>query len=177
LEGDRAAALTLQSAVDGVVDYSKADIRSVAWWQNWRLRLKGVERKNRREVLHNAYEFQLALVSSNRISADDFSKLQRKAKELFEDIDGAYRPWLVRTEAERLKSDTESFKAQWERLSGFKLDDTEAKENWETEVNSILDASSKEFEEAGRKAQEELANFTKVRQEVLNKRLRQQGRR
>lgn len=139
--------------------------------------LKGMERKNRRELLHNAYEFQLALVSNTRISADDFSKSQRKAKELFEDIDAVYRPWVGTTEAERLKSESEKFKEQWEQLAGFSLADAGARAGWEARVKGVVAESAAAAAEEARKEQEQKANFEKVRREVLNKRLRQQGRR
>lgn len=177
MEGDRAAALTVQSAVNGVIDYSKSNIRSVTWWRTWRLLLKGMEQKNRGELLGNAFKFQLALVSSARISADDFSKTQRKAKELFNDIDAVYRPWVGVTEDERLKSESESFKEQWEALAGFKLDDAEARAAWETQVKDVVAKSELEAAEAAKQEEERVANFKRVKQEVLNKRLSQQGRR
>ena len=177
MEGDRAAALTLQSAVTGVIDYSKADIRSPSWWRTWRLLINGMEQQNRGKLLHNAYEFQLALVSNNRISADDFSKSQRTAKELFEDMDAVYRPWVGITAERRLKSESDAFKEQWEQLAGFKLSDAEARKNWESQIKQVIKDKADAAQEEARKERERVANFEKVRQEVIRKRLSQQGRR
>ena len=65
-ERDRAAVLTLRSAVRGVVDYSKADLHNPSWWRHWRFLIRAMDEAEHGELLNRAFEYQLALVSNPR---------------------------------------------------------------------------------------------------------------
>jgi hypothetical protein len=128
------------------------------------------------ELLRRAFEYQLALVSNPRISADDFTKTQRVAKDIFEDIAGVQRPWLGRSKEDRQMQDTTTFKEQWERLAGFSVDDEEALAAWSERIANHTAATeatriAKDQEEAERQG-----SFHSKLEAVRRRRLNQQGR-
>jgi hypothetical protein len=176
LERDRAAVLTLRAAVQGVVDYRKADPHNPIWWKHWRYLVKAMDEKAHETLLHHALEFQLALVSNSRISSDDFTKVQREAKELFGDIEGSLRPWLGRTKQDRQTRDVEDFRAMWKEAAGFDLDDVEAREAWEDQVRGLVNDSTVKREAREHEEQEKERKFAATIEAIRQKRLRQQGR-
>ena len=97
------------------------------WWTRWKYLIRAMEESSREKLLHHAYEFQLALVSSSKLSSEDFSKLQKECKELFADLEGSLRPWLGRSSEDRHTKDVGNFKEQWAAMMGFDPDDLEAK--------------------------------------------------
>ena len=160
----------------GVVDYRKADPHNPTWWKHWRYLVRAMDESAHEKLLQNAYKFQLALVSNSRISAEDFSRVQREAKELFSDIEGSLRPWLGRTQEDRTRNQYDEFKEQWKAFGGFDLDDPEAKAQWEEK----LEAQTRSLGEAQRAKQQTeydaQVNLQARMEEVRKKRLRQQGR-
>ena len=176
LERDRAAVLTLRAAVQGVVDYRKVDLHNPIWWKHWRYRVKAMDEKAHETLLHHALEFQLALVSNSRISSDDFTKVQREAKELFSDIEGSLRPWLGRTKQDRKERTAEEFREMWKVAAGFDLDDVEARAAWEDRVENMLKEGNIEQEKEEQEAQEKERKFVATIEAIRQKRLRQQGR-
>ena len=128
------------------------------------------------DLLQKAYDFQLALVSNPRISPEDFSSVQREAKEIFKDMEGVYRPWLGRSKEDRQKKEVAEFKQQWKSLAGFDPDDRDALDKWS---DSLAEHSTKVAERvaAEQKAeQERMENYTKRLADIKAKRSRQQGR-
>jgi len=169
--------LTLRSAVKGVVDYSKADLHSPSWWRHWRFLVQAMSEAESGELLNKAFEYQLALVSNSRTSADDFSKTQRKAKEIFEDIQGALRPWTGRSKEDRQLSETEEFKKIWEQLAGFNPDDKEALAKWSEEIEKHTQAASQAQIAAEQEKKERQSSFYDKIEAVRLKRFKQrQGR-
>ena len=128
------------------------------------------------KLLQNAYKFQLALVSNSRISADDFSRVQREAKELFSDIEGSLRPWLGRTQEDRNRNQYAEFKEQWKAFGGFDLDDPEAKAQWEAKLEAEMNATLEKHKATQDAEQNAQVNLQARMEEVRKKRLRQQGR-
>ena len=111
-------------------EISESDIylqESVLFEKGRKYLIRAMEESSREKLLHHAYEFQLALVSSSKLSSEDFSKLQKECKELFADLEGSLRPWLGRSSEDRHTKDVGSFKEQWKELMGFDPDDLEAK--------------------------------------------------
>lgn len=174
MEGDRAAVLTLRSAVKGVVDYSKVDLHSTAWWKRWRYLLKGMTEIEHGELLRMAYDLQLALVSNSKISPEDFSKVQKDAKNTFLDIESTYKPWLGRSKQDRETQDFEKFKESWKEIGGFDLDDKEALSSWEEEVEKISDEKLNEQVKFEQQKEEKEQSFERKVREIEQKRLSQQ---
>jgi cAMP phosphodiesterase len=135
-----------------------------------------MDEKAHETLLHHALEFQLALVSNSRISSDDFTKVQREAKELFGDIEGSLRPWLGRTKQDRQTRDVEDFRAMWKEAAGFDLDDVEAREAWEDQVRGLVNDSTVKREAREHEEQEKERKFAATIEAIRQKRLRQQGR-
>ena len=129
----------------------------------------------RGELLKQAYEFSNALVSNSKLSPDSFSSVQRNSKELYEDMTYNQHSWIG-TKEDREIAERDRFAEQWKAISGFELDDQEAKAEWEDKLrNYQSDSKSDAF-----KAEQELdvvrANFEAKRREILDKRRKQQGR-
>lgn len=146
------------------------------WWTRWKYLIRAMEESSREKLLHHAYEFQLALVSSSKLSSEDFSKLQKECKELFADLEGSLRPWLGRSSEDRHTRDVVSFKEQWKALMGFDPDDLEAKAKWEKEIGeAAASVTNRVVAAQGEAAAQEASFYTKL-ENIRLKRLRQQGR-
>lgn len=158
------------------MDYRKADPLDPTWWKHWRYLVRAMDDATHEALYQRAYEFQLALVSNSRISSEDFTRVQKDAKELFGDMEGHLRPWLGRTKDERRGKEAETFREQWKDLAGFDPQDRVAVEAWGEEVRKATTAITQAHESAEHKAQELLASFQTRLDATLKKRLNQQGR-
>jgi len=146
------------------------------WWTRWKYLIRAMEETSREKLLHHAYEFQLALVSSSKLSSEDFSKLQKECKELFADLEGSLRPWLGRSSEDRHTKDVVNFKEQWKAMMGFDPDDLEAKAKWEKEIVEVSAAVTNRVVASQKEAAAQEASFYTKLENIRLKRLRQQGR-
>ena len=146
------------------------------WWTRWKYLIRAMEESSREKLLHHAYEFQLALVSSSKLSSEDFSKLQKECKQLFADLEGSLRPWLGRSSEDRHTKDVVSFKEQWKALMGFDPDDLEAKAKWEKEIGETAASVTNRVIASQKEAAAQEASFYTKLENIRLKRLRQQGR-
>jgi hypothetical protein len=162
--------------VRGVVDYTKTDQHNPTWWKHWRFLIRAMDDAEYGDLLQRAFEFQLALVSNPRISADDFTATQREAKEIFRDIEGALRPWLGRTKEDRKAEETKTFKQQWEELAGWSIDDKDAMDEWAQEIKQHTDAKQQERLKDEQEEMNRQSSFHAKIEAVRQKRLKQQGR-
>jgi hypothetical protein len=128
------------------------------------------------DLLQRAYEYQLALVSNSRISPEDFTKVQREAKDVFSDIEGSLRPWLGKTKEDRKTRETQEFKEQWEAIAGFNPDDKEALDRWSQEIKQHTSAAQRKRMETEQAEMNRQGSFQAKLAAVRQKRLRQQGR-
>jgi len=126
------------------------------------------------ELLGKAFEYQLALVSNPRTSADDFTKTQKEAKGLFEDIEGAIRPWLGRSKEDRQSNEADDFKIMWEELAGFNPDDKEALDKWSEEISKHTNAAAETRAAAEASEATRQSSFQARLEAIRLKRLRQQ---
>ena len=146
------------------------------WWTRWKYLIRAMEESSREKLLQHAYEFQLALVSSSKLSSEDFSKLQKECKQLFADLEGSVRPWLGRSSEDRHTKDVVSFKEQWKALMGFDPDDLEAKAKWEKEIGETAASVTNRVIASQKEAAAQEASFYTKLENIRLKRLRQQGR-
>ncbi len=146
------------------------------WWKHWRFMIKAMGEVEHVDLLHKAYEFELALVSNSRISADDFSSVQKEAKSIYMDLEGSMRPWLGRTKEDRKVREGADFKEQWEALTGFSTDDKDAVREWEEEIKSQTNAKQQERLDAETDEADRQSSFQSKIDAVRNRRLKQQGR-
>ena len=146
------------------------------WWTRWKYLIRAMEESSREKLLQHAYEFQLALVSSSKLSSEDFSKLQKECKQLFADLEGSLRPWLGRSSEDRHTKDVVSFKEQWKALMGFDPDDLEAKAKWDKEIGETAASVTNRVIASQKEAAAQEASFYTKLENIRLKRLRQQGR-
>ena len=158
------------------MDYRKSDPLDPTWWKHWRYLVRAMDDATHEALYQRAYEFQLALVSNSRISSEDFTRVQKDAKELFGDMEGHLRPWLGRTKDERVGKELETFREQWKALAGFDPQDREAVTAWGEELSKVTKAATMAHESAEREARELLDSFQTRADATLKKRLNQQGR-
>jgi len=168
--------LTLRSAAQGVIDYRQVNLHDVTWWKRWRYLTRTMEEATHEKLLQRKYEFKLALVSNPRISAEDFTKTQQSAQELFEDMTGLARPWLAGETAEQSLTASEEFKAQWLAGTGIDLDNPEAKAEWEASVTKMYAEQGNTAQDAERAAQDAVRTFADKVAAVALKRRSQKGR-
>ena len=173
--GDRAAVLTLRSAVSGAIDYREADLHSPMWWKRWRYLVRTLDDQAHTTLLDAAFRFQLALVSNPRISSDDFSKTQKESKNIFSSVESSLRPWVVNSREDSKQKEIKAFREEWKKFAGFDLSDEAAVSEWSKSVGKdtkdAVDArENAELIETKRQA----AFFLKI-EEIKNKRRLQQG--
>jgi len=139
--------------------------------------MQAMVEEDRKELLTRAFEHQLALVSSSKISSEDFSETQREARDIFKDIEGVLRPWLGMTRDDRKTREEMDFKQQWEEFAGFSPDDKEAVDKWSQEIKKHTDAAQDKRVDVERAEAERQSSFHAKIEAVRLKRLKQQGRR
>ncbi len=136
--------------------------------------MKGMTAADNGELLKTAFQFQLALVSNSNLSPSDFSSVQRSAKDLYADIQGNLKPWTGATKEDRDTNMRNEFAAQWKEIAGFDLDDEDAKAKWEDEIRNYQSDSAKELQEQQQAEHDLKESFNRRKQEILDRRLRQQ---
>ena len=146
------------------------------WWKRWRYLIQAMENETQEKLLRETFRYQLALVSNSRISPDDFTAVQREAKELFNDLEGNMRPWIGRTKENRQADQYTTFREQWKQLAGFDPSDKEAVAKWGAELEKVTKASGATLAKAEKEEQERKAFFYAKVEEIRRKRLKQQGR-
>lgn len=176
MERDRAAALTLRSAVLGIIDYRDADWHSPMWWKRWRYLIRTLDEKSYEKLLGDMFQFQLALVSNPRISADDFSATQKEAKEIFADMEGCLRPWHGRSREERKQQQNQIVRELWQEMAGFDLSDKLAVAKWAEEIKNLTSASAEAFAKSKQEEKDRQEAFRRKAEEIRLKRFNQQGR-
>ena len=134
-----------------------------------------MEEATHEKLLQRAYEFKLALVSSTKISAEDFTQTQKSAQELFADMTELARPWAVGEKAEQNLTASEEFKAQWLAGTGIDLNNPEAKAAWEASVTKMYAEQGNTAQDAERAAQDAVRTFADKVAAVARKRRSQKG--
>lgn len=160
----------------GVIDYKDADWHSPMWWKRWRYLIRTLDEKSYEKLLGDMFQFQLALVSNPRISADDFSATQKEAKEIFADMEGCLRPWLARSREERKQQEKQTFQEQWQELTGFDPSDKLAVAKWSEEIENVTRASAEALAKTEQEEKTRQEAFHRKVEEIRLKRLNQQGR-
>jgi hypothetical protein len=170
LERDRAAVLTVRSAVSGVVDYRDADIMDRRWWLRWRLLLNEMTAQEDCNLMRELYSYHLALVSNSGLTDDSFKSTQKTAKGNFEDIINSMRPWLG-TKEDRLDGEADQMKEDWKHFFGWDLDDPEAVKTWHDHIEEMTERGlHPEREEV--LAEEEQQRFAAAIERVKERRAR-----
>jgi len=168
LERDRAAVLTVRSAVNSVIDYREADILDQGWWRRWRILLNEMTSQADKELLEQLYSYHLALISNSGLTQDSFKSTQKSARDNFEGLMSAARPWTGHSVEDRLGLEREQIKEDWKYFFGWDMDDPSKVSAYVKEREKM----AKEFaEEEARKDSEEfkgendmLATQERVRQ-------------
>lgn len=174
MESDRAANLTVKSAVAGIIDYSKADWFDPMWWKRWRYLVTEMEQKTQIKLKEIIYNYYLALMSNSMLSSDDFSKMQKKAKELFNEIDNAEKPWAAKSRESVAQQEELALRQQLEKALGFELTNKEALNKWHEDARKAFAEQGNSSEND--KNEEKLRLFNQRVAEIKNKRIKQQGR-
>jgi hypothetical protein len=159
LERDRAAVLTVRSAVNGIVDYREADILDRGWWRRWRILLNEMTSQADKELIEHLYSYHLALVSNSGLTEDSFKSTQKSARNNFEELMSAARPWTGRSVEERLDQESDQIKEDWKYFFGWDMDNP-------GEVSAYIkereEMAKKHAEEEARKVSEEFEGETRM---------------
>jgi hypothetical protein len=170
LERDRAAVLTVRSAVRGVVDYREADIVDRKWWRRWRLLLNEMMSQEDRDLMEHLYSYHLALVSNSGLTEDSFKSTQQSARDNFEDIAGGLRPWIGKTKEDRALSAKEEMKEDWKNFFGWDLDDPEAYETWKKEMGELKEEAAGAADRRNAGPEEEMQRLEDARERIRERR-------
>jgi len=122
------------------------------------------------DLLKPLFDYQLALVANSGLTEDSFKKAQESARDNFENIVGAMRPWEGRTKEERLDSDIDQYKKDWQEIFGWDLDDEDqAAEYWEKRKKAETHYEQ-ESERAIQEEAERAKRFTDAQERVKQRR-------
>ncbi len=147
------------------------------WWRRWRLIIRTLIQEDNRSILHDKYQFDLALVSHGQLGSDAFKSVQETASEAFEDLKATVRPWNGRATArDRQLEEKKKFDDTWEHYFGFSPDDVDALEDWESALSEVTDTAHSASEQEKAKEAAFKDKFQSVRSNTLLRRLKQQGR-
>ncbi len=135
MERDRAAVLTVRSAVNGIIDYREADIMDYRWWRRWRILLNEMTTQSDRELMEHLYSYHLALVSNSGLTEDSFKSVQGSAKENFEELMNVSRPWARSTE--RFRNIRDELVSGWKEAFDEDLDDPEVMDAWKKDMEEL----------------------------------------
>ena len=114
----------------GIVDYKEADILDRRWWNRWRLLVTELANQEDIKVLSEVLKFHLACVSNSGLTEDSFTNAQKSAREVYEEIQGLYRPWATASSKVKAISEDESWKSAWKHFFGWEMGDKEGLRKW-----------------------------------------------
>ncbi len=130
--GDRGRSLTVRAAVRGVIDFRRADLRSVNWWRRAALLIGEMARQDDAAVIHASYLFHLALVANGSLDGDGFKGEQKKALATYNDFVSAVMPWSERVRRQRQLEDVKYLSELYKKVCGDP-DDPITRERWKRE--------------------------------------------
>lgn len=111
MAGDRRAALIVQAAARGIVDFSKFDPFDRGWWLRLRLLLNEVESDNLQQMLvvqHRQHTAALEYTAGKQT----FDHHWKHASQILATLTGMYFPWTGAKPLSR-KEEYESLRGQW----------------------------------------------------------------
>jgi hypothetical protein len=154
LEKDRGAALTIQCYVDRLLSCGHTDVNDPAWWKRFTILLRGVQRKNNKEIGQAALQFHSALLGNGTLTEDSFNKTQERGRELLYSVIGQINPWEGRSYEERVNEEALNYKKMWMAATGEDPDSPEYKAKEEALRASIREEQVQGQEDDQRKADE-----------------------
>ena len=170
MEGDRALALTVKSAALGIIDYREADVLDRKWWRRWRLLVSELADQNDIKVLTELLRFHLACVSNSGLTEDSFKSAQDSAKEIYEQIQGIYKPWSTASSRIGAMTEDESIRAAWKHFMGFEMGDEEGLEEWRKDIKSASEVYEAKKQKEAEKAINETKEIARRRKAVAERR-------
>jgi hypothetical protein len=168
--------MTVRLAAEGLLDFRLFDRFDPQWWRAWRYQIGWLENRDKLVLLDRRFQFNLAFVSGTQISSDSYTKKQQQAIEVYEDLQGVFRPWLGRTAKERHVEEFEKFRDEWQRVAGFDPTDAEALANWEEQLIGGAMAKADKGQAEVEAAQAQLAASLKIMESIQKKRAAQSAR-
>lgn len=172
MERDRAAVLTIRSAVSGIIDYREADVLDRRWWRRWRMLINEMATQSDKELLHQLYLYHLALVSNSGLTEESFKSTQQSARDNFEEFVAKVRPWLGRSREERGKTEGEQMKEDWKQVFGWDLDDKEAYDKWEKGMRALEEKGAQHSVNVMQEAHDREQRFTDAKERIRERRAR-----
>ena len=154
----------------GIVDYKEADILDRRWWNRWRLLVTELANQEDIKVLSEVLKFHLACVSNSGLTEDSFKNAQKSAREVYEEIQGLYRPWATSSSKVKAISEDDSWKAAWKHFFGWEMGDKEGLQKWREDYKEVTE---KIANQKAAKAQEQIdsaAEIARRRQAVAERR-------
>jgi hypothetical protein len=160
--------------VTGVIDFSSAEVNNSNWWLKWRYLLKGIEAQISENLLSHLFSFYLSQVSNPIIA--NLKESQERALGVYDRLIKNSKPWSEALKQQQIQNEAESFKQQWEKLTGWNPADKEAVARWSEELKTTIRSKRDAREQQGKEAQDRLNSYHRKVEELRQKRLKQQGR-
>jgi hypothetical protein len=139
LEGHRHLTLIIRAAVDGIIDYSKADVTNPTWHKRLNIILREIIEKDKRELFKLSMAHSLAYLPVSNITEDSWKYHSEKAFEMY---DNYYRSTysMPKVEGDRKKRMTAQLQSAWSEEFGD-LNDPKVKEDIEKVTQGLKAAN------------------------------------
>jgi hypothetical protein len=118
----------VQAAVEGCVDFSKAEFYDPKWQQHLLLILTGLARSNRRQLRRLVHERYVAIAASRRLTNEQFAEYVQGIDDTYHDIIETYYPQDKELRVQHEKAAVRQDVSRWESKYG-KLSDAQTQEN------------------------------------------------
>jgi hypothetical protein len=126
----------VQAAIEGVVDFSQAEVYSTRWHRRLGLLLSGLERQNRRELRQLLFDHAVSIYTSRKLQAEQADEIAQKVSDLYHDIQQTYYPQETEARVQHEKAMVKQDVRNWETRFG-KLNSAEAKEKMDAFVQGM----------------------------------------
>jgi len=139
LASDRIAILTVDAALEGLIDYRQADFQDTVFMRRWRIVLDGLQRRRQREILLADFNYYGHAISA-KLNDECFKDFSEKLKLFHTQYVGSLQPWV---KGETVRQKNEQFKdarQAYIRKFGWDPKDPKFKE-WEAEQIRKFEAS------------------------------------
>lgn len=123
------------------------DVNDPGWWKRFTILLRGMERKNNKEIALAGLQYSSALLANGSLTEDSFNKTQERARNLMYSVIGQINPWEGASYEERVNKEAADYKRQWMKATGEDPDSPEYKAREAALLAHIRRSRTEETEE------------------------------
>lgn len=144
--------MSLQTALDGSIDYSRANPLDPHWLSYWKLLIDVAARRCVEKQVETQIAFRIGQIVLPYVTSENSVEMQKDTLERIDMLARLRQPWLPNRE-DTDKQLAAEFHELWKEYVGFDIDDDEAVAEWGKKVENVLKAAAQEGGAAASEAQ------------------------